>query len=78
MPDAKVRDLYSLRQVSVLRACPVPANNRENILVSVWIENGFKTKIFEVEGSARFLIHCIFTCNCGTDWNEYCVLKEGL
>jgi hypothetical protein len=47
-----VRVLYSLRQVSVLKTNPVPAKHRENILVSVCVENGFKTKIFEVQGSA--------------------------
>ena len=49
----------------------------QKILVIVWIEGGFKTTIFFKYGEGR-RIHCIYTRNCGADWNEYCVLKDGL
>ena len=47
----RVRDLYTLHQVVAIKALPVPAKYREKILVIVWVENVFKTTIFEVKGS---------------------------
>jgi hypothetical protein len=45
-PSLKVRDLYSLRQVSALKKNPVPAKYRETNLVILWVEDGLKTTIF--------------------------------
>jgi hypothetical protein len=44
----KVRDLYSLRQVSAMKTYPIPAKYREKILVIVWFENVFKITILEL------------------------------
>jgi hypothetical protein len=48
----KVRDLYSLRQVSAMKIFPVPAKFRVKILVIAWVENVSETTVVKVHGSA--------------------------